>query len=190
MVDVCCVNIGMATRFCVVRIRFCGEIFLAIDLPRTTMDRDREGVFAAPVSSPRTSTVSSQPISTVSSPQNSTVSSFNNDEWPMGEPLPASRDEWKKHAIRHKLVGGSIFDLDKFASASKISYKQFLQLRVLWTENKANILANENTRRTWLRDKHYLEARRLLTSLPSWKAYLEVSLDDLQIGFPDLGTFQ
>jgi hypothetical protein len=101
--------------------------FLTINLPRTTemaakptvasMDYDREGI----LSSPR--------ISTVSSPQNSTVSPFNNDGWPVGEPLPASRDEWKKHAIHHKLVGGSIFNLDKFVSASKIGYKQFPKVR-------------------------------------------------------------
>jgi hypothetical protein len=109
------------------------------------------------------------------------------------ENLPNSPDEWKKDAIRYKLTRGSIFDLDKYASASKIGYKQFLCLRALWVEKHANTLAKDDTRQTWLRDEHYLEARRLLSYLPSWQAYLdscEESLDKLLLwGFPDIGTF-
>src|SRR2546421_3193833 len=101
------------------------------------MDRDREGIFATPVSSP--------PIST--------ISSFKDDK------PPDSPDEWKKSAIHHKLARGSIFDLDKYASASKIGYKQFLHLRAIWITEHANILANDDIRQTWLREPHYLEAK-------------------------------
>jgi len=128
------------------------------------MSKDREGILAMPVSSP--------PISTVSSPPISTVSSFNDDGYPVDK-LPGSPGHWERRAIHHKLAGGSIFDLDKYVSASKISYKQFLHLRALWIKKRANILANDDTRQTWLRDAHYLEARRLLPSLPSWQAYLD-----------------
>jgi hypothetical protein len=124
----------------------------------STMDRDRGGSFATSVSSP--------PIST--------VSSFKDHVYPVDE-MPGSPGEWKKLAMRHKLAGGSIFDLDKYASASKISDKQFLCLRALWITNQAKFLANDDNRRTWLRDAHYLEARHLLPSLPSWQAYLDSS---------------
>ena len=87
---------------------------------------------------------------------------------PMDE-LPYSPGTWKAHAIGYKLARGSVFDLDKYASASKIGYKQFLCLRVLWIARQANILANDDIRRTWLRDAHYLKARDLLPSLPPWK---------------------
>jgi|SRR5271163_4259516 len=107
--------------------------------------------------------------------------------------IPDSLDGWTKAAIQHKQVGGSIFNLDKFASASKITHKQFLHLRVLWTEKKAIVLANDNIRRRWLRDEHYLEARRLLAEFPAWNAYLnslEVSLDNSQNAPPaNLGIF-
>jgi hypothetical protein len=122
----------------------------------------------------------------------SAISSFKDDRHPAGG-LPDSPGEWKKRAIRHKLARGSIFDLDKYASASKIGDKQFLCLRTVWITKQANILANDDTRRTWLRDEHYLEARRLLLSLPSWQAYLDsvgVSpKESLQEAFPDIGTF-
>jgi hypothetical protein len=66
-----------------------------------------------------------------SPPQTSSGSSFNEYGYTT-QRLPKSPDEWKKQAIRYKLVGGSIFDLNKYASASKIGYEQFLCLRALW----------------------------------------------------------
>jgi hypothetical protein len=104
---------------------------------------------------------------------------FEDDGYPQGVRLPNSPSKWKKQAILHKLAGGSISDLDEYVSASKIGYKQFLHLRTLWIAKKANILANDDTRRIWLGDAHYSEARNLLRSWSSWEAYLgsfEVSL--------------
>ena len=128
----------------------------------------------------------------VFSSQTSTESSSEDDGRFM-ESLPNSPDDWKKDAIRYKLTQGSIFDLDKYSFASKIGYKQFLCLRALWDEKRANIFAMDDTRQTWLRDKHYMEARRLISSLPFWQAYLdscEESLDNLLLGgFLDTGTF-
>jgi hypothetical protein len=140
------------------------------------MDDDRRGSLATSASSP--------PISTVSPSKD--------PEYHM-DSVPGSPAEWKKYAMDHKLAGGSIFDLDKYASASKISEKQFLCLRVLWTKNQAKFLANDDNRRTWLGDVHYLEARHLLLSLPSWQAYLDIVGESgervLQRAFPDIGTF-
>jgi len=98
----------------------------------------------------------SEEIFTNSPPQTSAGSSFNDDI----QKLLDSPGEWKKQAIRYKLVGGSIFDLNKYASASKIGYKQFLCLRAVWIGNQANILANDDTRRTWLGDSHYSSTSR------------------------------
>jgi len=161
---------------------------------------DREGE-ERPVSAPQTPThnptvssprASSPDIITPVSPSH-TYSLFQDNTYIEYDTLPDSLDEWTKAAIQHKQVGGSIFNLDKFASASKITHKQFLHLRVLWTENKAIVLANDNIRRRWLRDEHYLEARRLLAEFPAWNAYLdslEVSLDNPQNAPPaNLGIF-
>lgn len=107
--------------------------------------------------------------------------------------LPYSPGMWKAHAIGNKLTRGSIFDLDKYSSASKIGYKQFLCLRALWITKQAKFLANDDIRRTWLRDTDYLKAKDLLPSLAHWQAYLdpcEVSAEELrQAAFPDIGTF-
>ncbi|KIX02801.1 uncharacterized protein Z518_08744 [Rhinocladiella mackenziei CBS 650.93] len=149
--------------------------------PQTSSAAGPEPVSAA--SSPRASIASSL--------QGSTISSFDDDGPSANVRLPKTPDKWEKQAKRHKSVGGSIFDLDHFASASKITYEQFLHLRVLWTGKRAKDFADEDTRRTWLRDEHYFEAIHLLASFPPWKLYLD-SLEsplDLQIAFPNLGTF-
>ena len=80
---------------------------------------------------------------------------FEDNGYPQGVRLPNSPSKWKKQAILHELAGGSISDLDEYVSASKIGYKQFLHLRTLWIAKKANILANDDTGRTWFRDAHY-----------------------------------
>jgi hypothetical protein len=107
--------------------------------------------------------------------------------------LPSSPAKWKELAIRNNLARVSIFDLDKYESASRIGYKQFLCLRVLWITKQARIFANDDIRQTWLRDADYSKAKGLLSSFADWQAYLNscgTPVDQLlQQAFPDSGTF-
>lgn len=78
-------------------------------------------------------------------------------------------------------------------SGSKMSLKQFLLLRVLWTSEQANRILKTPEFQKWGFDKYLKQARELLATLPEWATYLsncEMPETDLKArGFPSCGTF-
>lgn len=57
--------------------------------------------------------------------------------------MPTSPETWTTLAMRYNEVGGSIFNLRKFMSASKITLEQYLHPRVLWTFERQCVLADD-----------------------------------------------
>ena len=107
--------------------------------------------------------------------------------------LPSSPHLWRSQATSRGLQGGTIFDLDKYHSASKIDFKQFLHLRALWIPADQSKFAEPENRRIWLANAHYEDAKRLLKKWESWGPYLETlkqTREQLYTRtFPQLGTF-
>ena len=111
----------------------------------------------------------------------------------MPKKLPSSPHLWRSQAIQCGLQGGTIFDLDKYHSASKIDYKQFLHLRALWITASQWNFADTKNRKTWIANPYYNKAKKRLKEWEFWGPYLETleqSPEQLRIGvFPRLGTF-
>jgi hypothetical protein len=109
------------------------------------------------------------------------------------EELPSSPHLWKCQAIHCGLQGGTVFDLDKYHSASKIDFKQFLHLRALWIPAKQEDFADPKNRQTWLADAYYEQAKKRLKGWKPWESYLKTlkqTREQLYTGmFPQLGTF-
>ncbi len=75
--------------------------------------------------------------------------------------------------VQHKLEDQSIQAAGLHNSASKISFEQFLLLRVLWLKNKeASELENVAERSRWISENHLNSARGFLTQLPAWQRYI------------------
>ncbi|KIX04749.1 uncharacterized protein Z518_05619 [Rhinocladiella mackenziei CBS 650.93] len=97
---------------------------------------------------------------------------YRKDKISKEEDLPSNPAQWNRCATSEK-VGRFIFDFGKFQSGSNVTYTQFLHLRVIWIEHKAEILAKDTTRGIWLRDEYYTRARQLLASWIDWRVYLD-----------------
>jgi len=116
---------------------------------------------------------------------------FQKDNTSEKETLPRNPAQWNRRAMSEK-VGRFLFDFDEFQSGSNVTYNQFLHLRAIWIERKADILAEDTTRRIWLRDEYYTRARQLLASWMDWRVYLnsfQVPENNLHTLFAANGAF-
>lgn len=109
--------------------------------------------------------------------------------------LPSAPGEWEAVAKNTR----PLFDLPVLSSASKISFEQFLGLRVLWILRPQKPLNMYTTRSQWLADRAYDQAKQMLNTTLShdigWHNCLEslsqgnaAKLKD-QVAFPKLNSF-
>ena len=108
--------------------------------------------------------------------------------------LPSNCGEWETDvkASNPKAL------FDYHTSASSISFEQFLALRVLWKPSTQSRFSTPETRRRWLSDECYDNAKKLLDSDLSravgWHSYLHSqnlagTTMLKQVAFPTLQTF-
>ncbi|PKY02228.1 hypothetical protein P168DRAFT_329186 [Aspergillus campestris IBT 28561] len=80
--------------------------------------------------------------------------------------LPANPGEWHKAVKEHNLVGKTVHTAE-LASASKIEFRQFLLLRVLWNPRVGAHLF----RLPPVLNKYHAQAKELLATSQSWADY-------------------
>lgn len=108
-------------------------------------------------------------------------------------PLPiriVDRADWNDCAQEHGVNGVSIYGLENYDSASKISNTQYLSLRALWTFGHDT----EFDPQKW-GIQGVEAAREMLEKLKDWKSFLEavpleVPLDKIHPIERDLGRFE
>jgi len=116
----------------------------------------------------------------------------------MSEPSqtnPPTEARWKTAASKAGIATKTIHDLPSVESASKISTKQYLALRILW--KRVRLLPNTKTPDLGFSFKNELgEARNYLNGHESWKQYLKEiedaarnPLKDAAFHVKDIGVF-
>jgi hypothetical protein len=111
--------------------------------------------------------------------------------WPKEAAGKSRKNEngWLDAARSHRLDEQStIFDLDKYKSASKIEIKQYLLLRVLW---ESNIPAGKfhSKQQNWICKGCYWKAQAIFKKMTGFYSYLESFDSKDLVPLPDLGTF-
>jgi hypothetical protein len=85
------------------------------------------------------------------------------------KPLAGNPSKWLEHAKERGQENLSIHALDKYSSASKMEFLQFLPLRILWKQKHASAFYS----RDWFSQSARNDAARFLESHPSWDKYLK-----------------
>jgi hypothetical protein len=102
---------------------------------------------------------------------------------------PKNEKDWLDETRSRRLGEQStIFDLDKYKSASKIEINQFLLLRVLW-ENDISAGKFDSQRESWISRECYWKAQTIFKKMKSFQSYLDSFGSKDLVPLPDLGTF-
>jgi hypothetical protein len=85
------------------------------------------------------------------------------------KPLADNPSKWLEHAKEYGQESLSIHALDKYSSASKMEFLQFLPLQILWKQNYASDFHSWD----WFSQSARNDAARFLKNNPSWDKYLK-----------------
>ncbi|KAJ5951341.1 uncharacterized protein N7479_009754 [Penicillium vulpinum] len=108
--------------------------------------------------------------------------------------LPSNKIYWVNQVEAAKIKNKTIHSFESPASGSKINWRQFLLLRVLWVTNQATKLSSPSERGRWgVTEQNIQAARQHLKAMPGWTRYISTASKTLawhrENNFSSLGAF-